>query len=107
MVPKSWIGMTCGDEQAGGGARLAPEALLVVAVVGEPAVQSLDGDRALAGGVERAEHLAHPAAPDALLEPVGPEPLRLHYSTPAGRTRLVAPPRGHVKRHVANVATRC
>ena len=73
--------------EAGGGARLAPEALLVVAVVGEPAVQALDGDGALAGGVERAVHLAHPAAPDALLETVGPEHL---HRVAGGRRGRVA-----------------
>ena len=63
--------------------RLAAEPLPVAAVGGEVLGEDFERHGALVLGVERAVDLAHPAAADELLDPVGTELPQLHPWPPA------------------------
>nr|WP_239523941.1 hypothetical protein [Geodermatophilus normandii] len=66
-------GHDVGVRQPDGGVRLAAGPFAVAAVGGEVLGEDLERHGALVRGVERAVDLAHPAAADQLLDPVGTE----------------------------------
>jgi hypothetical protein len=66
--------------QPGGQVRLAAEALAVARVGGEVLGEDLERDHAVVLGVERAIDLAHAAATQQGLDPIGAELLQIHRS---------------------------
>jgi hypothetical protein len=81
-LPESVDGHDVRIVHAGGGLRLAAEALLEGDVLGEMGRQHLHRDDAVCPGVEGLVDLAHPAPADQLLQLVVPEWSRFHRSTP-------------------------
>jgi hypothetical protein len=68
--------------QPGGEFGFPPKSCLVVPVTGQVGGQAFERHGSFAGDVVGAVDLAHPAAPDELLEPVGPELFVGRHRTP-------------------------